>query len=106
MADKRSWIVFGARDKGDKSLLAYYDTKASMFAIKILQQYDDCQREFGVNANVDYGTLYNEIEGEYTTLYFAKKNGIKSIDSFIDILEQVKRWMEAEELKDGNNDKD
>lgn len=105
MADKKHWIVFGARDKGDKSLLAYYDKRASMFAVKILQQYDDCQHDFG-RISADCGSLISEIEGEYTTLYFAKKNGIKSIDSFIDILEQVKIWMEVEELKDGNNDKD
>lgn len=106
MKGQKHWIVFGAKDKGDKSLIAYYDKRASMYAVKVLQQHDDCLHDFGRVGDTDYSTLQREIEGEYITLYFSPKNGVKSIDSFIDILGQVKRWMTKEELKHGNSNQD
>lgn len=94
--NKEHWIVFGAQDKGDKSLLAYKDKKAGMYAVKILQNSSDCDYEIGEKADTGFAAIKNEIEGEYTTLLFSGKNGAKSIDTFIEILETVKSWMEKD----------
>ena len=91
-AINKNWIVFGAQDTGGKSLLAYRN-KSGMYAIKILQNEDSCKCGFVEKANTEDNVIQEEIEGEYTTLCFAAKNGIKSIDVFIDMLQKVRAQM-------------
>lgn len=94
--ERHHFVVFGAKDTGDKSLLAYKDKKTGTYAIKILQNTADCRYAHGEAASTDFASIVNETDGEYITLYFADKNGVKSIDTFMRQLETVKGWMEQD----------
>ena len=81
--EKHRFVVFGAQDKGDKSVLAYKDKRSGMYAIKILQNTPDCNYTHGDLVSSDYARVINETDGEYITMFFAHKNGAKSIDALI-----------------------
>lgn len=99
LSERKHWIVFGAQDVGDKSLLAYKDNRSGMYAVKILQNADNCGYEFGAKANITPEALESEIGGEYTTLFFTGNNGIKSLDVFIETLQKLRNLIarDAEE---------
>lgn len=90
MSERKHWIVFGAQDVADKSLLAYKDNRSGMYAVKVLQNTDGCGYEFGAKADIDPEALESEISGEYTTLFFTGKNGIRSLDVFIETLQLLR----------------
>ena len=85
MRKREHWIVFGTRDDADKSLLAYRE-KGGTYKIKVLQNKDGLDCDFGDKVGSDYESLKEEITGEYTTLMFGVKNGRKSIDVLIDLI--------------------
>lgn len=92
--DRRHWIVFGAGDKPNKSLIAYPSKMVGgCYAVKICELSTDCDYDYGFMDKPTTEKLLEEISGEYTTLYFTKK---ESVDAFIKLLEHVKEQMEHE----------
>ena len=90
MASKKHWIVFGAWDDPDKSLVAYKDKKAGMWAVKVMHLGDEGDQGRGKLTRPPIDRLLSDEAREYTTIYFANKHGKESIDAWINILEYVK----------------
>lgn len=82
------YVVFGTQDTSDKAALGYRDGITGMWAVKFLQLSD--------RANYDAEVDFDNIEGEYFTLYFAHKNGFKSLCNLIDVLEQIRGEWEVD----------
>lgn len=87
---RKHWIVFGAGDKPNKSLIAYPSKLTSGYALKICELSTDCDYEYGHTDNPTVEQLLEENSGEYTTLYFGKK---ESVEAFIKILEYIKEQL-------------
>lgn len=90
--NRQHGIVFGATDKPDKTIIAYKD-KNGMYALKICELVAGNSYQFGEEASCKPQALAEDVTGEYTTLYFAEKNGLKSIDAMIAMLQRIKEWM-------------
>ena len=86
---KEHYIVFGASEKVSKLFIA--TEEHGMKCIKIYQLKDTANKSVNdTDANVD------DIEGIYTTLYFAKAYGKETLKIFISVLQKLLDEWESE----------
>ena len=83
------YIVLGAAPKADKGALAYFDEKAGMFAVKILQLDETKEKDDGKD-----GFSIEDVDGEYTTIYFAHQRGRDSLRMLIEVLTDLQTMMD------------
>ena len=91
MARNEHYIVLGAYPKADKGALGYFDKKAGMWAVKILQLDESKERDTGADFDPD------EVEGEYVTIYFANQRGRDSLRMLRECLTELEKIWDGKE---------
>ena len=77
---REHYVVFGAHEKADKCLVCGFD-KTGTLTVKICDLAEPIEwGETPITANID---------GEYTTLYFSRRNGKKALRQMIRTLAEV-----------------
>ena len=92
---KEHYIVFGASEKVSKLFVT--TEEHGMKCVKIYQLKDTANKS--VN---DTNVFVDDIEGIYTTLYFAKAYGKETLKIFISVLQKLLNDWKAEEDNGGD----
>lgn len=91
MKRRKHYVVFGAGGIPDKGVLGMKSRQMSGYELHVLQLRNDGKYEYGDNFEID------DIDGEYTTLYFAKKDSLKSFIKSCEALLQMWEHKDAAE---------